>query len=209
MRRRALTIGIVNNMPEAAFDATARQFDDLLRRAIRREDALDFRFFAPPDRMGEGAAASIRHEPSNALWTATLDGLIVTGTEPQAARIADEPTLPFLARLFDWAEEARVPAVWSCLAAHAAVHRLDGIERRHRDAKLFGVFACDRAADHPLLAGLDGPWLVPHSRLNELPEDDLTACGYTVLTPLGRGRRRLLHQALTGAASLPKRSPRI
>ena len=70
---------------------------------------------------------------------------------PRAAQLEDEPYWPALARLVDWADEHTISTVWSCLAAHAAVHRLDGIARQPFDGKLFGVFDCMKIANHPLV----------------------------------------------------------
>src|SRR5207247_7121462 len=45
-------------------------------------------------------------------------------------------------------------AVWSCLAAHAALLHIDGIGRRALSDKRFGVFDCARLSGHPLTAGV-------------------------------------------------------
>ena len=44
------------------------------------------------------------------------------------------------------------------------------------------MFACTPAGPHPLLAGVDRSWRIPHSRLNDLPEGELVARGYEILT---------------------------
>jgi homoserine O-succinyltransferase len=111
-----------------------------------------------------------------------LDGLIVTGTEPCAASLQDEPYWPALSRLVDWARGNTTSAVWSCLAAHAAVLHADGIARQPLENKLSGVFDCEAVADHPLLAAVAPRLRVPHSRLNDLPEAALRACGYRGLS---------------------------
>jgi homoserine O-succinyltransferase len=74
-----------------------------------------------------------------------------------------------------------VSAIWSCLASHAAAYRLDGIERQPLGSKMFGVFDCDKAADHPLVAG-PARWCVPHSRFNTVPEAELLRAGYRILS---------------------------
>jgi homoserine O-succinyltransferase len=72
--------------------------------------------------------------------------------------------------------------VWSCLAAHAAVLRLDGIDRQRLPGKLSGVFECARGADHPIAANAGFPWRMPHSRYNGLDEAALLAAGYRILS---------------------------
>jgi homoserine O-succinyltransferase len=86
-----------------------------------------------------------------------------------------------MTRLVEWAEANTVSAIWSCLAAHAAVHHIDGITRRPLGAKLCGVFECTRTADHPVANSGLARWPVPHSRYNELPEAALAARGYLIL----------------------------
>ena len=91
-----------------------------------------------------------RYRDISELWDTRLDGLIVTGTEPRAANLKDEPYWPALTKLVDWARENTASTIWSCLAAHAAVLHADGIERQPLAEKLFGVFDCEVVAAHPL-----------------------------------------------------------
>jgi homoserine O-succinyltransferase/O-acetyltransferase len=128
------------------------------------------------------AAMNARYESAAGLAGAGLDGLIVTGLEPRAADLRDEPYWPALAAVIDWTAGAGLPTIWSCLAAHAAVLRLGGVRRRPLPAKLSGVFASEAASDDPLVAGATSPILTPHSRLNGLAETDLAQAGYTLLT---------------------------
>ncbi len=122
------------------------------------------------------------HEPVSSLWDNPVDGLIVTGTEPLAPLLSDEPYWHSLTRLVDWAADNTVSTIWSCLAAHAAVLHLDDIRRRPVGGKLSGVFECRKVDPHPLLAGIPPSWHVPHSRYNGLPESRLTARGYQILS---------------------------
>ncbi len=179
-----LTIGLLNNMPDSALCATERQFDDLLAEAAGGA-RVQLRLFALPHvRRGPDATALMagRYERAATLAQAGLDGLIVTGLEPQAADLRDEAYWPDLARVIDWTEVTGLPTVWSCLAAHAAVLRLSNVHRRPLTAKLSGVFASEAVSDDPLVAGAPRPFLTPHSRLNGLVETDLGLRGYKVLT---------------------------
>jgi homoserine O-succinyltransferase len=179
-----LTIGLLNNMPDSALCATERQFDDLLAEAAGPA-RVQLRLFALPHvRRGPDALALMagRYERAATLADAGLDGLIVTGLEPQAADLRDEAYWPDLARVIDWTETAGLPTVWSCLAAHAAVLRLSNVHRRPLPAKLSGVFASEAVSNDPLVAGAPGPILTPHSRLNGLAEADLVLRRYEVLT---------------------------
>ena len=166
-----------------------------------------------------------------------MDALVVTGAEPRAADLRDEPFWDELGFVLDWAAENTISSLLSCLAAHAAVLRNDGIERRPLADKCAGVFAVDVVADHELVAGLEPRYRAPHSRWNDLDEAELVAKGYRVLArapecgvdlfvrkarsllvflqghpeyeadTLAREHRRDLMRFLRGEATAPPRSP--
>lgn len=184
-------IGLVNNMPDSALEATERQFRALLSEAASAEGIdVCLSLFALPE-VPRSDIARCRIDASYStvgeLWNEPLDGLIVTGAEPAARNLTEEPYWAVLARLIDWAERNTHSTVWSCLAAHAAVLRLDAIERRRFESKLFGVFDCTRQIDHLLTAAIPPHIQIPHSRWNDVPSDKLSACNYQVLTRLQNG----------------------
>jgi homoserine O-succinyltransferase len=183
MRRDDIEIGIVNNMPDAALESTERQFIGLLATASAKMPVRVKLFSLPCIPRGEGARRYIESQYADIgeLWNMQLDGLIVTGTEPRDALTA-EPYWPAFKQLIDWAEHNTASTVWSCLAAHAAVLHLDGVDRRALADKCFGIFQCERVSDHPLMLTLATILHIPHSRWNELPENALAACGYGVLS---------------------------
>jgi len=180
-----IDIGLVNNMPDRAMQSTERQFLTLLDSAAAEDITVRLWLYALPDvprsEMGQRHIAK-SYSPIETLWGRHLDGLIVTGAEPKAENLKDEPYWGTLARLIDWAEHGTQSTVWSCLAAHAAVLHLNGITRRRLAEKRFGLFECTRVADHPLMVGGPASFVIPHSRWNDLPEQELTACGYSILT---------------------------
>ncbi len=182
--RNCLTIGLVNNMPDTAWEATERQFLDLIR-ATTADVVVRLKLFSlsklpRADHARTDLAA--RYLDISELWDTRLDGLIVTGTEPRAAKLKDEPYWPALTKLVDWARDNTASTIWSCLAAHAAVLHADGIERQPLKEKQFGVFDCEVLAAHPLMAGLPPGLHVPHSRYNGLSEAALAASGYRILS---------------------------
>jgi homoserine O-succinyltransferase len=180
---RCLEIGIINNMPDAALEATERQFLELLAAAAR-DLVLRVTLYRLPSvgrsELGERHVAT--YSDLNDLLNRHLDGLIVTGAEPRAANLKDEPYWSNLTTVLEWADQNTHSSVWSCLAAHAAVLHLDGINRVALGDKRFGVFECRRLSDHNLTSGVPMRLQIPHSRWNDIPEDALTACGYRVLT---------------------------
>ena len=180
-----IDIGLVNNMPGAALEATERQFRTLLGAAAADGIAVRVTHYALPDiprtDAGQRHVSSFYSDISD-LWDTHLDGLIVTGTEPRAPNLIDEPYWGSLTKLVEWSERHTHSAVWSCLAAHAALLHIDGIGRRPLSDKRFGVFECVRASDHPLAATFPARLHMPHSRWNEIKEDALRRCGYRILT---------------------------
>lgn len=194
---RCINIGLINNMPDAALEATERQFLTLLD-AASGGILVRLSFYALPDvpRSESGRHRVNRlYSEIESLWTTQLDGLIVTGREPRTPNLKDEPYWGSLTKVLEWAEHNTHSTVWSCLAAHAALLHMDGIERRRSNEKRCGVFDCLQLSDHPLLDGLSSPLKMPHSRWNDIPEDELTARGYIVLTQAqGAGADAIVRQ---------------
>jgi homoserine O-succinyltransferase/O-acetyltransferase len=184
-----LHIGLVNNMPDSALEATERQFRTLLSEAADGILVHLSLFALPEVRRSDKARRWIGNSYSSVstLWDSRLDGLIVTGAEPVAPSLVDEPYWANLTQLIEWAEYNTHSSVWSCLAAHAAVLQMDGIGRRPFSEKLFGVFESTNVSDHRLTAGVPAQFSMPHSRWNDIPAHALAACGYRVLTRLNNG----------------------
>ena len=183
-----LHIGLVNNITDAAMGATEHQFLTLLEAA-----AGDLRVHVtlyslpeverkPPGKRRVGSF----YWSIEQLWDQPPeqfpDGLIVTGREPLTPNLHEEAYWPGLKRILAWTQEHARSTIWSCLAAHAAVLALDGIERVRSPQKHFGIFSCEQATTHALLAGAPASLSVPHSRWNGLSAAQLTAKGYQVLT---------------------------
>jgi homoserine O-succinyltransferase/O-acetyltransferase len=186
LRRRSdtIVIGLVNNMPDAALQPTEQQFYGLLEAASGGRP-FSLRYFTLPELpRGEAACTHIRdrYEKLSDLWASPLDGLIVTGTEPRADDLSQEPYWDSIRRLIDWTADHTISTIWSCLAAHAAVLYLDGIRRRRLAQKLSGVFLCERRGEDRLSTAGGSAWSVPHSRYNDLPLPALEASGYRVLS---------------------------
>jgi homoserine O-succinyltransferase len=82
--------------------------------------------------------------------------------------------------LLKWSSENVQAMVLSCLSAHAALAVFDGVERATLPAKCTGVFAQEADPTHPLVAGLYGSVVLPHSRLNAVPKEAVVRAGYSV-----------------------------
>jgi homoserine O-succinyltransferase len=179
-----LDIGLVNNMPDSALIPTERQVFDLLEAAAGKH-AVRLHFYTMPTtpRSDWGQDYVRRHYRSTTeMVNGRLDGIIVTGAEPRAARLTEEPYWADFAEVADWASENTVSSVYSCLAVHGVVLHADGVERHSLPAKCIGIFAQTRAMDHPLTDGLSRTFRTPHARWNEVQEEELSECGYSVLS---------------------------
>jgi homoserine O-succinyltransferase/O-acetyltransferase len=179
-----LTIGLVNNMPDSALQPTERQFMRLLTAAAGNHRIRFHCFSLPSVNRSQPAKWRVDQKYTDIaeLDRLHIDGLIVTGAEPNAATLPEEPFWQDLTDLIDWAKTNTRSTIWSCLAAHAAVLHLDGIERRRLEEKCSGTYDCFGVADHWLTDDLPSPLRVSHSRLNELRANDLTARDYQLLT---------------------------
>jgi homoserine O-succinyltransferase len=177
-----LTVGLINNMPDAAFEATESQFRTLLNAAAT--GPLELRLSGLPE-VPRGAAAAAHfadsYWPLEDFLAEPPDALIVTGTEPLAADLRAEPYWERFTQLVDWSTARGLRSVWSCLAAHAAVLHLSGIVRQRLGEKCFGVFD-HSVAQHPLMQQITAPLATPHSRWNDLPVEQLRRAGYTILS---------------------------
>lgn len=182
--RPTLDIAFVNNMPDAALRSTERQFSSLIEGAAGSVAVRLHLYALPGISRGEEARdyLAARYGAFDDLLRTSFDAAIVTGNEPRAARLDAEPYWPELARLIDWAETHTATSLWSCLAAHAAVLHLSGIERRPLPEKLSGIYEGGVVGSDPLLAGIGRRIAVPHSRWNALRAGDLREGGYSLIS---------------------------
>ena len=89
----SVTVGLINNMPDSALISTERQVFGLLNAAAGKIP-VRLRLYTLPKvpRTDWGQQYTRRfYSEVGDLWHDSLDGLIVTGTEPRAARLVEEP----------------------------------------------------------------------------------------------------------------------
>jgi len=185
-RGRRLSVELVNNMPDAAVLATQRQFIRLLEEGAEAFDvSLGLMTLSSVERSAEARRdmAELYRSPAG-FSAAPPDAIIVTGAEPRAAELDEEPYWRELTGLFDAARVRAYATLASCLAAHALVLHRDRVRRRRSPTKWSGLYPTTVVSSHPLAEGLS-PGFTPHSRWNGLDEADLVAKGYLVLTRAG------------------------
>lgn len=179
-----ITIGLINSMPDSALQSAERQFTGLLQAATG-DHRIHLHCFSLPSVKRSPQAKQMmqgRYRDIGDLGRLRFDGLIVTGAEPNADALPKEPFWKELTEVIDWAKTNTRSSIWSCLAAHAAVLHLDGIERYRLDAKCSGIYDCVKVSEASLTRGLKSSIKVPHSRVNMLRKSDVVAGGYQILT---------------------------
>src|SRR5271165_6241564 len=100
-REGCLRIGLVNNMPDAALEATERQFLSLLDAASGGISVRLSLYALPEVPRSEPARCRMKglYSGVETLWDTRLDGLIVTGAEPLAPSLIDETYWQSLTRV--------------------------------------------------------------------------------------------------------------
>ena len=183
--RGALTIAVVNNMPDKVLQATERQFCNLLS-AASVGSIVRVKFYSLPTiARSEIVRAHIDscYEDIESLDDDPPDGIIMTGTNPSAASLVDEDFWPQMAHVINLCHDKEVPGIWSCLAAHAAVLEIDGVQRQRLGGKLSGIFDCRiDTGKHQLFHRMPARWPVPHSRLHGLRRAELERKGYDIVS---------------------------
>lgn len=181
---RELHIGLLNMMPDAALQATERQFMRLVGSCNRIAQ-----FFVHPftiegvDRAGEAREHVERYyENLEELQEAGLDALIITGANVTEADITQERFWEPMTEVMDWAYENVTSTLCSCLASHGAFMHYHGVMRNHLPEKQWGVYSHRVVNDpHPLVSSINTRFDAPHSRFNDVSREQMEAAGLHVL----------------------------
>lgn len=185
---REMHIGLLNMMPDAALEATERQFYRLVGAAnpIVQFHMHPFTIEGLP--RGAATREHIRryYESFERIREDGLDGLIISGANVTHAHLQEEPFWQPLTEVFDWARQNVTSTLCSCLATHALIQYRYGIERTHLGFKRWGVYS-HRVVEprHPLVSTINTRFDVPHSRFNEIFREDMERMGLRVLVESG------------------------
>lgn len=178
-----LNVGLLNMMPDRALAATERQFLGLLDSHGERYCAVHLFTIEGVPRGDEGREHLRQYYRDGAEMGDTgLDALIITGANVTQPDLTSEPFWDGLAGVLEQADDCHLPVVCSCLAAHASALIFHGVARRHLPHKRWGIFdhsVCEPG--HPLVADLPSHFEMPHSRFNDVPEENLRERGVQVL----------------------------
>ncbi|MET0065790.1 MAG: homoserine O-succinyltransferase [Candidatus Thiodiazotropha sp.] len=181
---RELHVGLLNMMPDAAIEATERQFFRLVGEANPIAQFFIHPFTLDELPRGEKARQHIDryYEPFEQIRQDGLDALIITGANVSHPDLSLEPFWEPLTEVVDWAHENVTSVLCSCLATHAVVQSHHGEKRTPMGDKLWGVFS-HRVKDlsHPLVNDVNTRFDVPHSRYNQISREQFDRAGLRVL----------------------------
>jgi homoserine O-succinyltransferase len=187
---RELHIGLLNMMPDAALEATERQFIRLVGNCNRIAQFYVYPFSLPGLKRGAEAEAYIQQNYCNfdTLRAEGLDALVITGANVINPDLSKEAFWGPLTQVMDWAEENVSSILCSCLATHAILKYRYGIERQPMPQKRWGVFSHKVShSQHPLLRDINTRFDVPHSRFNDISREQLESAGLSVLAESDEG----------------------
>lgn len=187
---RELHIGLLNMMPDAALEATERQFIRLVGNSNRIAQFYVYPFSLPGLQRGADAQSYIEQNycKFETLQAEGLDALIITGANVVNPDLSQEAFWDPLTHVIDWAEQNVSSILCSCLATHAILKYRHGIERQPLPQKRWGVYShrvCHER--HPLLRDINTRFDVPHSRFNNISRAQLESAGLTVLAESAEG----------------------
>jgi homoserine O-succinyltransferase len=120
--------------------------------------------------------------------------LVVTGANPAHHLLVDEAFWEGTVEVLDWAEKETRGILCSCLATHGVLEKNLGTLRSRLPRKRWGVYSHRLMADHPLLDGLDGVVVAPHSHWYDVTRDRFEAVGVKVLA---EGEEAGVHMAVS------------
>lgn len=187
---RELHIGFLNMMPDAALEATERQFIRLVGGCNRIAQFFVYPFSLPGLERGVEARAYIDNYYSRFedLQESGLDALIITGANVSNPALEKEVFWSPLMETISWAQENVASTLCSCLATHAVLKHFHGIERIPLPEKRWGVYSHRVSAlEHPLLREINTRFNVPHSRYNDISRSALEQANLSVLVESEEG----------------------
>jgi len=187
---RELHIGLLNMMPDAALEATERQFFRLVGHSNQIAQFYMHPFSLSNIIRGEKATEHLNkhYKTFDEIKSQGLDALIISGANVSQPSLNLEPFYDELRDVVDWSYENVTSTLCSCLATHAVLEFKYGQKRQPVGKKHWGVFphqVIDR--DHPLVSGVSTRFDIPHSRFNEISESQFNEAGVKILakSPIG------------------------
>lgn len=182
---REMHIGLLNMMPDAALQATERQFFRLIGESNQIVQLYVHPFTLPElERSAETKAYIKEHyETFDEIKKNGLDALIITGANVENPNLEDEAFWNPLKDVMEWAWDNVASTMCSCLATHAVMQFRYGQKRSPLpNGKLWGIYR-NRIMnrEHPLVRNMNTVFDVPHSRWNDVSTQQFLSAGMKVL----------------------------
>ncbi|MEJ6558403.1 MAG: homoserine O-succinyltransferase [Candidatus Thioglobus sp.] len=181
---RELHIGLLNLMPDAALEATERQFFRLIGHSNQIAQFYLHPFTLSSVERGEKATKHVskHYQSFDEIKLQGLDALIITGAHVEQADLKKAPFYDELKAVIDWSYANVTSTLCSCLATHAVMEFRYQQKRQTIGNKCWGVFKHKIAnRSHPLISGVNTNFNVPHSRFNEITKQQFTTAGIKIL----------------------------
>ena len=195
---RALHVGLLNMMPDAALVPTERQFFRLIGASNPIAQFYVHPFALPEQERGEKAQKHIadHYETFEQIKAQGLDALIITGANVTHSNLSDESFWEPLIKVADWAYENVTSTLCSCLATHAIIEARHHQKRQSLgERKHWGVFQhWVKDKTHPLVSDINTRFDVPHSRYNKMSREQFREAGLKVLV---EGEKAGVHLAVS------------
>lgn len=182
---RELHIGFLNMMPDAAMEATERQWFRLIGESNRVAQIYIHPFNIPVVPRGEKAQRHIDefYENFEDLKKAGLDALIITGANEETnPHVSDLSNWAPLKEVIDWAHASVASTIFACFASHFLMTHYHGQEPEWRKEKRLGVFphrVLNRT--HPLVSAMNTKHDVIYSRYSEISRAQFDQAGLQTL----------------------------
>ncbi len=178
-----LHVGLLNLMPDAALQATERQFIRMVSAYGDRADLYVHLITVATEHREEPARSHVEefYLEFTAVIHRGLDALIVTGANPKSPDLSTEVFWQPLTEVLEWAQTNTRSIACSCLATHAVLEWDRQIERVLLPEKRWGVYDHRLLESHPLLDGIEEPLLMPHSHNFDVSRQAMETAGVEVL----------------------------
>ncbi len=182
---RELHIGFFNMMPDAALEATERQWFRLIGESNRIAQIHIHPFNLPVVPRGEKAQAYIDkfYDDFEQLKQNGLDALIITGANEETnPHVSDLENWSTLKDALQWAYDNVTSTICACIACHALMTYQYNQPPHWRKEKRLGIFSHNVLnKEHPLVRGMNTKFDAPHSRYSEISKEQFNDAGMQTL----------------------------
>ena len=140
---RELHIGLLNMMPDAALEATERQFFRLVGHSNQIAQFYMHPFSLSSIKRGPKASEHLRayYKTFEEIKSQGLDALIISGANVSHADLQRAPFYEQLKEVVDWSYENVTSTLCSCLATHAVLEFKYGQKTPASWGKALGGFS--------------------------------------------------------------------